>query len=266
MPPRSTAVDSNLFSQSRSLLSRALGVLLLFCSATNSVAAAEKTLYLKQSAVSVGAAESYLTSQGVRINIGNDKIYLVARAPTWRVVLFNSVTKKGLVMPYQQWISHHPVWNHGKDVDWIPAEHLLKVASPVIDGRRCNDFVLAELLPNGHLVAKAGGASGHLVTAEVDGLAPQACHILQRTLDLPQTAGVPLSFTLHGRSRRVEGMNFLQGGDMHLVFTKIIKTVPAQPVLFVYPTNFKAVTTEFDVLYDSKTMNSNVEQFLDAFK
>ena len=61
-------------------------------------------------------------------------------------------------------------------------------------------------------------------------------------------------------------MKFVMGSDMHLLSTRVIKTVPAQPVLFVYPTNFKAVTTEFDVLYDSKTMNSNVEQFLDAFK
>lgn len=266
MPPQSTAANSNLFSQSRGLLSRALGVLLLFCSATNSVAAAEKALYLKQSAVSVGAAESYLTSQAVRINLGSDQIYLVAKAPSWRVVLFNSITKKGLAMPYQQWISHHPVWNHGKDVDWIPAEHLLKVASPVIDGRHCTDFVLAELVPNGHLVPKAVGASGHLVTAEVDGLASQACHILQRTLDLPQTAGVPLSFTLNGKSRRVEGMKFVMGGDSHLVSTTAIKTVPLAPSLFTYPTKFKAVAIELDVLYDSKTMNSNVEQFLDAFK
>ncbi len=266
MPAQSTPANSNLLIQSRGLLFRALGVLMLLCGATNSVAAAEKALYLKQSAVSVGATESYLTSQAVRINFGNDQVYLVSKAPTWRVVIFNNITKKGLAMPYQQWISHHPVWNQGKDVDWIPAEHLLKVASPIIGGRHCNDFVLAELLPNGHLVPKAAGASGHLVTAEVDGLAAQACHILQRTLDLPQIAGVPLSFTLNGRSRRVEGMKFVMGSDMHLLSTRVIKTVPAQPVLFVYPTNFKAVTTEFDVLYDSKTMNSNVEQFLDAFK
>ncbi len=266
MPSLSTVVNSNFLSRGRGLLARALGVLLLFCSAANSVAAAEKALYLKQSAASVGAAESFLTSQGVRINFGSDQIYLVAKAPTWRVVLFNGITKKGLAMPYQQWISHHPTWNHGKDVDWIPAEHLLKVASPVIGGRRCTDFVLAELLPNGHLVSKTAGVSGHLVTAEVDGVASQACHILQRTLDLPQTAGVPLRFTLNGQSRRVEGMKFVMGGDAHLVSTATIKTVPLAPSLFTYPKNFKAVVQELDVLYDSKTMNSNVEQFLDAFK
>ncbi len=266
MPPQSTVANSNLLSQSRGLLSRALGVVLFFFSATNSVAAAEKTLYLKQSAVSVGAAESYLTSQAVRINFGNDQIYLVAKAPTWRVVLYNRITKKGLAMPYQQWIDHHPIWNHGKDVDWAPSEHILKVASPVINGRRCSDFVLAELLPNGHLVPKAVGTSGHLVMAEVDGLAAQACHILQRTLDLPQTAGVPLRFTLNGQSRRVEGMKFVLGGDTHFVSTSVIKSVPLSPSLFTYPTNFKTVALELDVLYDSKTMNSNVEQFLDAFK
>jgi hypothetical protein len=266
LPPQSTSANSNLLSQSRWLLFGALGVFLLFCAPTTSVAAAEKALYLKQSAALVGAAESYLTSKAVRINFGNDQIYLVAKAPTWRVVMFNNITKKGLAMPYQQWISHHPTWNHGKDIDWIPAEHLLKVASPVIDGRYCTDFVLAELLPNGHLVPKAGGACGHLLTAEVDGLASQACHILQRTLDLPQTAGVPLRFTLNRQSRRVEGMKFVMGGDAHLVSTSTIKTVPLQPSLFTYPVNFKAVAIEYEVLYDSKTMNSNVEQFLDAFK
>ena len=266
MPTWSTTINSALLTCCRGLLFRGLGAFLLFSSAITSVAAADKALYLKQSAASVGAAESYLSNQGVRINLGNDQVYLVAKAPAWRVVVYNNITKKGLAMPYQQWISHHPVWNHGKDVDWIPAEHLLKVASPVIDGRRCSDFVLAGLLPNGDLVPKAVGTSGHLVTTEVDGIASQACHILQRTLDLPQASGVPLRFTLNSKTRRVEGLKFIQGGDMHLVSTKVIKSVPLPAVLFTYPKNFKNEALEFDVLYDSKAMNSNVEQFLDAFK
>jgi hypothetical protein len=87
---------------------------------------------------------------------------------------------------------------------------------------------------------------------------------LQRTLDLPQTAGA-FTLYLNGQSRRVEGMKSA-GGDAHLVSTTAIKTVPLTPSLFTYPTSFKAVVQELDVLYDSKTMNSNVEQFLDAFK
>lgn len=231
----------------------------------SAAAASDKALFLKQSSASIGTSESYLTSHAIRINI-NDKSYLVAKAPTWRVVLFNSSSKTGMQMSYQQWISHHPKWNHGKDVDWVPSEHLLKVASPKVDGRLCTDYLLAELLPNGQLVAKKAGTSGHLLVTKVDGVAAQAVHVLQRTLDLPQTADLPLRLTLNGKKRQVEGMKFVMGGDSHLLATKVIKTAEVDPAIFTYPKNFKVVDTEIAVLYDSKTINSNVEQFLDAFK
>lgn len=231
----------------------------------SAAAASDKALLLKQSSTSIGASESYLTSQAIRINI-NDKSYLIAKAPTWRVVLFNSLNKTGLQMSYQQWISHHPKWNHGKDVDWVPSEHLLKVASPKIDGRQCTDYLLADLLPNGRLVAKQAGISGHLLVTKVEAVAPQAIHVLQRTLDVPQTADLPLRLTLNGKERQVEGMKFVLGGDTHLLATKVIKAAEVDPTIFTYPKNFRAVDTEIAVLYDSKTINSNVEQFLDAFK
>jgi hypothetical protein len=231
----------------------------------SAAAASDKALFLKQSSASIGSSESYLTSHAIRINI-NDKSYLIAKAPTWRVVLFNSSNKTGMQMSYQQWISHHPKWNHGKDVDWVPSEHLLKVASPKVDGRLCTDYLLAELLPNGQLVAKQAGTSGHLLVTKVEGVAAQAIHVLQRTLDLPQTADLPLRLTLIGKERQVEGMKFVMGGDAHLLATKVIKTAEVDPAIFTYPKNFKVVDTEIAVLYDSKTINSNVEQFLDAFK
>lgn len=249
----------------RTFLPFLLCSMLLLCSA-ESARAEEKALYLKQSAASVGMVESYLTSQGIRINFGNDKVYLVAKAPTWRVVFFNSVTNRGLEMPYEKWISHHPSWNHGKVDDWVPSEHLLKVASPTIDGRRCSDFVLAELMPKGGMVPKQGRTAGHLIATQVSGIAPQAIHILQRTLDLPQTADLPLRLTLAGKKRKVEGLKFKIGGESHLLSTTAIKTVSLPLSLLTYPKNFQVVPIEFEVLYDSKALNSSVEQFLDAFK
>lgn len=250
----------------RTLLSLTLCSLQPISCAAAPAVTKQEALYLKQSAVSVGAAESYLTSQGIRINFGNDKIYLIAKAPSWRVVLFNSKTKSGMEMSYKQWIAHHPTWNYGKADDWLPSEHLLKVASLTIDGRQCTDYVLAELMPSGRLVPKQGDTSGHLIVATVDGIAAPAVHILQRTLDLPQTEGVPLRLTLTGKQRQVEGLKFVMGGDSHLVATKSIKTVPVSASAFVYPKTFKAVAMELEVLYGSKAINGDVEQFLDAFK
>lgn len=266
MDPFAAASNLDLLSFMRRLLSLSLCALLSLPWAIAPALAEEKALYLKQAAVSVGATESYLTSHAVRINIASDKIFLVAKAPSWRVVLFNTMTKSGMEMSYPKWIAHHPTWNHGKADDWVPSEHLLKVASPTIDGRHCTDYVLAELMPNGRLVPKHGGTAGHLVVTEVSGIAPQAIHILQRTLDLPQTADLPLRLTLSGKLGHVEGLQLVMGGDSHLVTTKAIKTVPVSVSLFAYPKTFKTVPLELDVLYDSKTLNGNVEQFLDAFK
>lgn len=266
MAPFAAASNLDLLSFMRRLLSLSLYALLSLPWAIAPARAEEKALYLKQAAVSVGATESYLTSQGIRINLGNDKIYLVAKAPAWRVVLFNSITKKGLEMPYAKWISHHPAWNHGKADDWVPSVHLLKVASRTIDGRHCTDYVLAKLMPNGRLLAKRGGTAGHLIVTQVSGVAPQAIHILQRTLDLPQTADLPLRLTLAGKKRKVEGLKFKIGGESHLLSTTTIKTVVLPDSLVTYPKDFKTVPLEFEVLYDSKALNSSVEQFLDAFK
>ncbi|CAN5597944.1 hypothetical protein BH11CYA1_BH11CYA1_49800 [soil metagenome] len=228
--------------------------------------ASEKAFSAKQSSISVGVSVCYLTSQAVRVDFGNDKVYLVAKAPSWKVVLYNSVTKCGMEMSYARWLAHHPKWNHGKDVDWVPRERLLKVGSPVIDGRKCTDYVLAEMSPSGRLAPKAGGNKGHFIVAQVEGVAPQALHILQRTVDMPQVTDFPLRLTINGKSRPVEGMRWSMGGDSHLLSTSSIKTVAVPSSIFLYPKSFKPMAFETEILYDSKTMNSNVEQFLNAFQ
>ena len=266
MPPIDPLPNSARSAGLRHALFSAALTIGLFFVWTAPVAASEKALAIKQSSLSVGVSVSYLTSQALRVDIGSDKTYLVAKAPSWKVVLFNSVNNCGLEMSYNQWISHHPKWNHGKDTDWLPFEKMLKVASPLVDGRKCTDYVLAELLPSGRLVPKTGGTSGHFIVAEVEDIAPQALHILQRTLDMPQTTGLPLRLTISGKKRHVEGMALSMGGDSHMLATNSIKTVEVPASTFAYPKGFKVVPHETEVLYDSKTMNSNVEQFLNAFQ
>jgi hypothetical protein len=201
----------------------------------------------------LGGLDIYMSKDAVRVQLQSGKTYLVARAPDWRVVLFNPSNNHGMSMPLQKWLDHTPQYvffpvpdSHDRWMQSSPSEVEML-------GRRCTKLIMNKTTGG----AKPGYKSkdNEYILLDIPTASPAACHIVQNFLGVPPCKGIPLSFRCSIRVRSIRHSKAFED-HVFLKSTKIDDSLKPKD-FFSYPTGFKNVNRETDVITD----NSKKQQY-----
>ena len=67
-------------------------------------------IFLDQSQSTAGSYKTTLTTNAIKMERSGSKLFLIARAPTWRVVFYNPKNNRAIDLPYDQWLLHRECW------------------------------------------------------------------------------------------------------------------------------------------------------------
>lgn len=187
--------------------------------------------------------------------------YLVAKAPEWRVVLFNSEENLGMEMPFKQYLDHHARWSYGHRAGFgVPTTE--DIGRVNYAGRVCEKVGVVQVSANG-VVDRAQRHSNIIYyAADEPGVPQQASQILEKFIGAPLHKGVPLYIDdevnkASDRSMLATAMPLVT----LVVRTRQISDRTCSAHLFDYPSNFKKVAYEAEVRYSSKS-RKDIEELL----
>lgn len=233
-------------------------------SAQASDSPSEQTMVLEQYSHVAGRIFTFVNPHALRINIENKEIFLVATAPSWRVVFFNSKTNCAMDLPLNEWLKHQAEWSYINEDNWLGEETVMKTGDITRFGVKCEELCLASPTRDGHLVKKPKNMQATLIDVRNAQTPAQACQICWHTLNLPPLNGIPVQCVLSSPKKQIRGMSS-QGGEERVFRTDKISQVTCDKDFFVYPKGFKTVKREVDVV-GTAARSKRAEPFLDFFK
>lgn len=242
---------------------------LALCAGANAVCAAPaiksgEALKLNIKSDALGDATAFVRSDSLRINFGDGHAFLVSQAPSWRVYMYNSKTKRGLEMPYEKWLTHQVYWNFAGNDEWLWNEALLKVCDVKYVGLDATRYRLARKLDDGRVVLKSTGSRGHFILANNPVISPQVSYVMEKAFCLPKCLGLPLEMVTYCKDKgaKIEGFNRITGADDHVYKVLAATEVACPQAYFASPKGFSPQKKEADVVFDADH-KKNVEDFID---
>ncbi|HEY9756408.1 MAG TPA: hypothetical protein V6C97_14675 [Oculatellaceae cyanobacterium] len=237
-----------------------------FCQAAhahaNSTADAD-CMIVEQQHNEIGQVRTVIAKDAVRIDLLWSKAYLIAKAPTWRVVLYNPANKLAMDMPLQTYLAESPNWQganryrkleRGKSNVETPTKKLgnIKYAD-----RDCSKFGVVKIV--GNKVDPEDRYKAYYYTFSDPSVRPEISQILYHffLIQTSSNQGIPVySAPAHDvKAASVQhDIGFLANltsGDLssHMTTSKFGSgSFPSS--YFEYPKNYKKVSYELDVLSD----------------
>jgi hypothetical protein len=195
----------------------------------------------------LGGVEIYTCKNALRVQLQSGKTYLVARAPDWRVVIFNPTTKNGLSMPLKDWLRHTPQLAFfpvpDQNEHWVQSS----VGETILLGRKCVKAILNKT--TGSAKPNYKSKDNEYILLYTPTASVTACHIVQNFLGVPSSNGIPLSFKCSIRTRDTKDKKAFQ--DHYFLKTTKIEDSSKPDDFYSYPTGFKNVKREIDVINDN---------------
>ena len=203
----------------------------------------------------IGHMNVTVAPKALRIDFIDKNTYLVSRAPTWRVVLFNERTNRAMDMSLSGYLAHTTMWTAWKNDeigDW-PSKYLGK--SRCLD-QECIKIGLLNFRNDGTLNAQSPYARIHYILVQPT-FPKQACQILGKFFHNTTFPGVTLSVK-NGTAptkAKVSGQNLssLINGSLSpdtFLTTSLIEKKSCEAKYFEYPRKFQTVRKEVDVLVE----------------
>jgi len=230
------------------------------CSDSNSQN--QKALVLEQTHSILGALTTIISPTALRIEMQSPRgAFLIAKSPDWRVVLFNKQDNLGMDMPFKSYLAHQARWSYGhRSGDRMPPTEDIGQVNYL--SRSCRKVGLLQVTANG--TVDSNQRYSHIVYYLVDepSVPLQALQILEKFMDAPFYKGVPVY--IDDEMHKVSDRSLLAVA-MPLITTtlrtKKIRSAQFSRRSFEYPINFKKVSFEVEIRYDSKN-RKDIEEFL----
>ena len=210
------------------------------------------TLMLLQDNDIYGQARTYICNTGLRIELFSTNVAVVSKAPTWRVVFYNSVTKKGLSMSKDEWL-HHLQHTTYSGRDWDRSTVALAKPYPVARfGRKARRYRVA-----GNFAGKGFAPNPKLPNAEYTELdAPKipldALRIMSKCLSTPRSTGIPINMLNHLPDVKTVAFRSISSGDQTYLRTLKVEDKQMPASIFDYPKDITAEKSEADVMNDAQ--------------
>lgn len=211
--------------------------------------APQKAIIVHQKSDCYGPVTTYYTDKAVKMVMDNTKIFLVATAPEWRVVFYDPDKNQALELPLDQWLKHTP------SPTYLPEDAKRSKWKATPDGKG---------VCVGHNCEKyAVGTNGQYLALENTLAAPEACHIMQKFLYVPQVKGIPMNYAFHLEPKNKPSYLKSFGGSQSVLVMVKYESGSEPDTFFSYPKKFKNVRREIDVLATHRA--ETVEGAIDGF-
>ncbi|HEY9683084.1 MAG TPA: hypothetical protein V6C86_16015 [Oculatellaceae cyanobacterium] len=238
-----------------------------FCQTThahaNSTADAD-CMIVEQQHDEIGQVRTIIAKDAIRIDLLWSKAYLIAKAPTWRVVLYNPANKLAMDMPLETYLSESPNWqgaNRYRELD----RGKLKVETPTkklgkikYADRDCLKFGVVKIV--GNKVDPRDRYKAYYYTFPDSSVRPEISQILYHffLIQTSSNQGIPVySASVHdvkaaSLQHDIGFLANLTSGDLssHMTTSKF-SSASFPSSYFEYPKNYKKVSYELDVLSDA---------------
>jgi hypothetical protein len=211
------------------------------------------TLVLEQRTETLGRVTTYVSERGVKVLVKDSKCYLVALAPTWKVMFCNDENKKALSMTYDKWLKHFPRFTYSAADEWDRCSTVVYKGDNV---RRLGYIMRQCFFPaknvNGHIERVDVPQRGEYFVIEKSWPGEQPYRILQKTFSCPNLAGIPVDLINNTRADRVEAFGRHFGGVEHWLATSQIQDKKMSSAFFAYGQGYTMCRREVEVLDDNK--------------
>ncbi len=196
----------------------------------------------------LGGFKTYVTPKAVRVQSLSSKWYLITKAPDWHVTLYNPTNNQGMSMQLQRWLKHTPQFAY-----WpVPKEseqwHIYLSTRIQFLGHPC----LKNLVFKTTTAAKHNYRSKNNDYILLDNqiASVESCHVVQVFAGVPLSERIPLCFSMPIHERDVKTSDKYLS---HYILKSIkIEDTSMPSDFFAYPTGFKNVKREVDVISDSQ--------------
>jgi hypothetical protein len=198
----------------------------------------------------------------------DNQCYLITKAPTWKVVIYNARTKLGFEMGFTSWMRHNPRFMLSSFDDRYAYQILEKQKLTWLQ-MPATKFDFPCKIFNGKLSPPANGMQGEYITALSPLVSEQTCAILQKALVVPKAPGLPLYvLTKFPERERKGGLTWRTGGDSTLLRTIRTEQKEIPESFFDYPKDYQRKDLEVDVLMDKSKSDAieDVVKGMGAFK
>jgi hypothetical protein len=224
-------------------------------------------IFLTQSQSTAGSFKTTLTPHAIKMERLGSKVFLIAMAPTWRVVFYNPRNCRAIDLPLQQWLRHWECWtafvqpfaNNPKagvkieDYDGHSPELTGKVT---YCGQNCSRYETLNIQAHETIDPR------HRYAAEIylcpnKNIPKPELQIMQKMFQIPPLEGIPVfSDRRADRSAVYDGAGDPRGligffAHQGRLSTSSFTRGHVADADFSYPKNFKKVLKESDVLLDS---------------
>jgi hypothetical protein len=198
--------------------------------------------------IGLGGLKIYISGKALKVVELNGKGYLVASAPSWRVVQFNPNTNLGLTKTREEWMAHTPQYTiiaPPPDDPFVWQQ--TRAQSIKVFGKDC-----IKSRTHRHYKDSQNSNEHEYVFLPDPAVSEVACHILQKLVSTPSVKGIPISFKSLGEDSHKSGG--------HLLFTTSkVEEGDVPEKFFSYPTGYKLAKSEPD-LYSDAQRNRLIEE------
>ncbi|MBU6455557.1 MAG: hypothetical protein KGS72_27545 [Cyanobacteria bacterium REEB67] len=228
-------------------------VLTVPASAARRPAQLSDTLVLEQRTETLGRVTTYVSEHGLKVLVRGSKCYLVAVAPSWKVMFCNDENKKALAMSYDQWLEHFPRFTYSAADEWDRCNTIVYKAEKL---RRLGYIMRQCFFPaknvNGHIERIDAPQRGEYYVIEKSWPGEQPYRILQKAFSCPNLAAIPVDLINETHADRVEAFGRHFGGVEHWLATSRIVDQKLPSSFFAYGQGYTFCRREAEVLNDSK--------------
>ncbi len=212
-----------------------------------------KTTYvLTQTNAVLGHVLTYVSRDAIRVDCNDNNAYLVAKAPDWRVVMFNPSMNAAMDMPYEKFLEHEirfsyvPSEGGGVNERWPK----FRAGSIKVSGLEATKYIIPAN-PRARSLKESPNTLGYYLILERKEFAIQPTKILAKLFYQPTLPGIPLGDRMN-KQKFGQSNSFLDfRGNYAILSTSEIKEKSIPSDFFKYPHGFKKVQREIDVISDN---------------
>ncbi len=212
-----------------------------------------KTTYvLTQTNAVLGHVLTYVNRDAIRVHWSDNNAYLIAKAPDWRVVMFNPSMNTAMDMPYEKFLEHEisfsyaPSQGDGVNERWPK----FRAGSIKVSGVDATKFMIPAN-PRARSLKESPNTLGYYLILERKEFPIQPTKILAKLFYQPTLPGIPLGDRMN-KVNIGQSNSFLDfRGNYAILSTLEIKEKSIPSDFFKYPHGFKKVQREIDVISDN---------------
>jgi hypothetical protein len=249
------------------LLAALVATLLSTSQVCNAAEPQNDCIVLTQSQSTAGSFKTTLTPHAIKMERLGSKIFLIAMAPTWRVVFYNPRNCRAIDLPLEQWLRHWECWTAfvqpfasnpktGVVIEDYDGHRPELTGVVTYCGQKCSRYETLNMQAH-ETIDPRHRYAGEIYVCPIKNIPKPELQIMQKMFQIPPLEGIPVF-----SDRRVNGSAAHEGaGDPRglvslfthqgRLSTSSFTRGRVADTDFSYPKNFKKVLKESDVMLDS---------------